>query len=922
MTVAVICYNNVETIEESIKSVVEQNFKELEILVIDDCSDDGSREVIERLLGEGHEFQFLSTDNNSGSASAPRNLAIDSARGDYITFLDGDDVLAPNACSNLYWNAVRHQVDIVTAQMVRRHVDSGRSSSWHGWLFRQSRTLRSADEEPDLVYDSTSTNKTYSTAFLRSHNLRFTEGVYFEDNEFSQRAFSLASGVRIIPDIVYYWEVYPEEQRLTITSDWQNIQSYSDRIRAFKEGYEAYGDRGMREIQRKLLNKTLKHDIWLFIDRAFNAQDLETMLSLWREAQPVIDLIDDSVLADLPLRQRAKIATLKEGDLQAFGEADLLTGSGQNMRGYIANGVWVPSNWNSERSNRPELLPFMAVADDPIGDLSNSGVVWRHQASNVAGNQGSVLIEGFTEDRIELFDKTRPVQVVGRLMMNGGDVIQALEGVSRGWRGARLEWSVRVEGTLEDSYLRNQQWRLELSLIQGEKVVQEEIQSPPGFKQVPFSPRTANIKGLTLDRLVVRSWKGRALYVRRLARPMPFGAPSRVLSTISRKLRAIADKVREKTSKDRILWFIGKVGRSLPVAKNVVLFESHMGKQFSDSPKAIYQEMANAFPDLKIFWGYSDRHVANLIPAHTVKRHSFRYAWILSRATCVVDNQGFPTYYTRRKGQLYIQTWHGVPLKRMGKDAPGKTQSELEEIKRSVSNWSVTFQPSVYYGRYLNEAMFYSGPVIEANLPRNDVLVTSSERKAEAVRRQLGLPEDKRLILWAPTFRESGANGVPRLGDLLRLEEFVSGLPQDAVLLVRAHYLNDISVPPEVQDRVINVGYIQEVADLYLAADMLITDYSSVMFDFALTGKPIVIFAPDFEDYRDSQRGLIFDIDSLAPGPFVTTQSQLLPAIEDVFNAPQKHAAEYSEFVESFCGGDLPSGAKAAVSYFKNWSKQ
>ncbi|WP_421629363.1 bifunctional glycosyltransferase/CDP-glycerol:glycerophosphate glycerophosphotransferase [Corynebacterium pseudogenitalium] len=919
MTVAVVCYNNQSTIQQAIKSVERQEMSGVEILVIDDCSTDNTAKVVQSMLDGGSHFRFLSTGKNSGSASAARNIAIKEASGEYLTFLDGDDELYPGACFNLYTNAVECKVDIVTAQMVRRRVETGRESLWHGWLFEKSRTLESADDEPDLVYDSTSTNKTYSVAFLRDHNLGFTEGVYFEDNEFSQHAFAVAKGIRIIPDRVYVWNVFPDEDRLTITSDWRNVQSYSDRIRAFESGYRRYGERGQRSIQRQLLNKTVKHDIWLFIDRAFDNNDFATLIKLWEKAIPVIELLTPEDLQQVPLKQRAKIATLLAGDLKAFAEAKSITSSPKEFRGYIDGGVWLPTSWEKDGKEAAQFATFLAVGTDSVGAAVGREIKWVHRATQVKGSSGRVEIKGTTRDNLQYFDHSAPLKVFGRLMMNGGDIVQTVPGEFESWEGATANWRLVLSEVLEDSLLRNQQWRLELSLVQDERVAQDEIQSPAKFKPVPYSPRTSNLKGIALDRLGLFAWKGRALYVRRWSRDMPSGVGSRILSTYARKRDDCVDTLTAKTSRDRILHTIGVVGRNLPVKRGLALFESHMGTQYSDSPRAIFEALRAQRPDLEVFWSVADTSAPTICPTHLVRRHSDSYAMILARAATVVDNQGFPSYYQRRGGQLYLQTWHGVPLKQMGRSSAVKSESELREIQRSVANWSLTFAPSSYYQEHLNEAMFYNGPVLKCGLPRNDRLVNYTDADRIAALRRLHLDPRKRYLLWAPTFRERGRLGVPKVEDMLNLSSLIGMLPDDVVLLTRPHYLNRFEIPRELTGRVQDVSDIDEVSELYLACDLLITDYSSVMFDFAYTGKPIVIFAPDYEDYKEAQRGIIFDIAEEAPGPFVLAQEELPNAIEIALEEGAVKSDKYEQFVLKYVGSRKGGASEMAAKKILEW---
>lgn len=918
MTVAVVCYNNFHTIESAVRSVTEQSMSGIEVLVIDDHSTDGSHELLTELLNTGLEFTYLRTEKNSGSASAGRNIAIRQAKGEYLAFLDGDDVLAPNACFNLYTNAKKSGADIVTGQMLRRNVSTGKIVRWHGWLFRESKTLSSAEEVPDLVYDSTSTSKVYSTDFLRINDLKFTEGVYFEDNEFSQKAYSLAKKIRIIPDFIYYWEVYPAEQRLTITSNWKNLKSYSDRIRAFFVGYQSYEAQGLKKIKQKLIEKTITHDIWLFIDRAAKEEDVVTILNLWREAEKVLAAADEELILSIPLMQRAKISALRAGDIEAYLEAMTLAGKLSGVSGVFVDEYWFPAHWYNNAELRTRFAKYLKLDKLTENKLRDNYYTLRHQATKVQRASGKILVSGSTLNRFNQFDNSRDLEVLVKLGIKDGTTIETYRGDFIGWDGLIAQWSFELGNPRYDTYLRNQEWKVELSLVQGERAVQEVVYAPRKMKRVVFTPRGNNVKNLLLDRLSVYVAHGNIISLRRFSRPKPWGLGSHVLSTLSRKVKLANNKTFGRFSKDRQLRIVSKLGRSMPIKKDLVVFESHLGKQFSDSPRAIFEELRMQHPKLDMVWSFASPWNVHHCPTSSVKRHSLRYAWLLARAAVVVDNQGFPAYYKRRKGQLYFQTWHGVPLKTMGKESPHKGRKELEATRRSVSNWSVTFSPTEYYQQHLNDAMFYTGKALPLGLPRNDSIVSDSVER-DALLKELQLPKNKKLILWAPTFRENKTAQEGVLDSLLSIDKLMDALPEDYVLLVRCHYLDKITFSNQHNGRVLNVSGVHDISRLYCVADMLITDYSSVMFDFALTKKPIVIYAPDYTNYKEKQRGLIFDISAEAPGKFISNQSELAEVIISGLEEVQTVSSTYQNFIEKYCGNHPPISSRKSAELIIDW---
>lgn len=914
MSVVIVSHNNVSTIKDAINSVLDQTYSNIEVLIVDDCSDDGTRDVLDELEHEYPYLRILSTLVNSGSAGAPRNLAISSAQGDYISFLDGDDVLDSNAMYNFASNVASYDVDIVSGHMIRRQVANNTEAGWHKWLFKEARTLGTANEYPDLVYDSTSTNKAYRLSFLKKCELLFPEGVYFEDNQFSARAYAKADGIRIIPDTVYYWLVYPAEQRLTITADWKNTTSYADRVKAFFVGYHAFGESHQFDIQNKLVEKTVKHDIWLFIDSAFSASAYSTLVKLWAYAQPVLQTVDTEILANVPLRQRAKIATLIAGDLEAHNEARALSSEPSKLKGSIQDDLWVPSNWTRERSASHELAPYLSVVGDPVGELRMNSTQWRHEVGSIHATSDSVTLEGETFDRLGRFDKNQPLEVLIRVQRNGGNTIQPVPGEFRGWTGPRANWAININGVEDQSWLRGTSWTLDLVIAQGEIVVVGPLKSKKKVQPQTFVPRGAGLLSAIRDQLSILTGTGGELILRRRSRPSVLGVPGKVLSTIERTKGDIVERTLGRLSPARQVQVVGRVCRRMPLKKDLVVFESHMGKQYSDSPRAISESLRATNPGLKQVWSFDNSRFENGYKGDAVVRHSLDYVSALSRAAVVVDNQGFPSYYKRRPGQLYFQTWHGTPMKAMGADAPAKNTRELLADKLSVSNWSVTVCPTSYYNERLIKPMGFSGETIELGLPRNDILVDGRPR-TDFEYRELGLRPGYRYILWAPTFREKGAAGIDKSIDLKALS---AQMPKDVILLLRAHYLSKLSVPSQLQARVKDVSDVQDISRLYRVADLLVTDYSSVIFDFMLTNKPVVIYAPDYHDYRGRQRGLNIDIERESPGPFVTDFEDLGATIIGGLNSGP--GDEYCKFKRIYSGsGDKDASLKAAT-YISDWT--
>ncbi|MFC9744243.1 bifunctional glycosyltransferase/CDP-glycerol:glycerophosphate glycerophosphotransferase [Streptomyces niveus] len=355
--------------------------------------------------------------------------------------------------------------------------------------------------------------------------------------------------------------------------------------------------------------------------------------------------------------------------------------------------------------------------------------------------------------------------------------------------------------------------------------------------------------------------------------------------------------------------------------RDAVLYSSFDGRQYSDSPRAVHEELLRRQAPVEHLWVVRDRQVTLPSGARAVELHSADWYEALARSRCVVSNTQLPEWFERAEGQHVVQTWHGTPLKRIGRDLTGTAHADeayIATLPRRAAQWSVLVSPNRFSTPIMRRAFGYEGTVLESGYPRNDLLhAPDREKVADAVRELLGIPEGKRVILYAPTWREDQPKKGGRYGlDLqLDLEQAARELAEDHVLLVRRHYLVGGSIPGAGGDGgggaagfVRDVSRYPDVAELMLISDALVTDYSSLMFDFAQTGRPMYFHAYDLEHYRDTLRGFYFDFESAAPGPIVTDTAALVAALRAP-RTPEPTPA-YDQFRQVFC--DFEDGTAAA----------
>ena len=335
-----------------------------------------------------------------------------------------------------------------------------------------------------------------------------------------------------------------------------------------------------------------------------------------------------------------------------------------------------------------------------------------------------------------------------------------------------------------------------------------------------------------------------------------------------------------------------------------VVHHSFEGR-FSDNPKALHEAMT-------VRTGTADEHVWLADPAHrhgfppevaTVPFGSDEAVSALESADLVVSNTHLDLEWRKAPGAVYLQTWHGTPLKRIHHDVLFAPAGRLARLDHDVARWDALVSPNAASTSLLRGAFGFDGPVLETGYPRNDVLLApDAPQRREKVRALLGIPDDVQAVLYAPTWRDDDVFGDgPKFALRFDVERFASRLGAGSVLMLRLHYMVSAALAGAELPGVVDVSLHPDISDLYLAADVLVTDYSSSQFDFAVTGKPIVHHVHDLEHYRDTLRGFYFDLEEIAAGPLLRTTEEVLDALADVDGVRARYRDRYAAFQERFC---------------------
>ncbi|MFI7596866.1 CDP-glycerol glycerophosphotransferase family protein [Actinoplanes sp. NPDC049681] len=353
--------------------------------------------------------------------------------------------------------------------------------------------------------------------------------------------------------------------------------------------------------------------------------------------------------------------------------------------------------------------------------------------------------------------------------------------------------------------------------------------------------------------------------------------------------------------------------------REAVLFESFSGRQYSDSPRAMHEELIRRGLPFEAQY-LTVRDGQAYTPETLTTARLGGTEWYDALATCryIVTNSHLPDWFERRPGQVVVQTWHGTPLKRIGFDVPDIRHADrkyLKRIEQEAPQWSFLVSPNRFSTPILQHAFHYDGEMLESGYPRNDILFATDPAATAAIRRHLGVPDGKRVVLYAPTWRDDEFYGQGRYKMSMRLDlaDARRMLGDDHVLLVRRHPNVIDPMPDDGSGFVRDVSTYPDMADLLAITDVLITDYSSVMVDFANTGRPILLFTYDLEHYRDRLRGFYFDFEKEAPGPLLMTSEDVIKSLAELAVDPGAYADQRRAFQARFCDLDDGTATKRVV---------
>ena len=350
--------------------------------------------------------------------------------------------------------------------------------------------------------------------------------------------------------------------------------------------------------------------------------------------------------------------------------------------------------------------------------------------------------------------------------------------------------------------------------------------------------------------------------------------------------------------------------------KKIIFLESFHGKSYSGQPKYIYEKLVELGYENQFYfiWSYE----GNLkIPGNplVINRQYSQYKKLLKKSDYWINNLSFPIY-KHNKNIIYLQTSHGTPYKIMGADIKTYFKNvNVGKVLKDSKTWDYLLSSNEYSKKIFKRAFKYNGEIIHKGFPANDVFYRDNTDRINRIKENITIPNDKKIILYAPTYRDYEIyDENSKSNQLLNFKKLHDELSQDHIIITRFHYLisQNLFLSDELKDFVFDLSDYDDITDLYLISDILITDYSSSFFDFAHSKKPVLFYVPDYDEYCII-RGLYEEIRDKLPGPELYSSEELIYSLKNIEKVKDEYEMKYESFYNEFCSSGHGTAAEDVI---------
>lgn len=906
VSIVLISFNDAKRLPKALRSLTRQTLSAIEIIVVDDASTDNTADVVAKAAAADPRIRYVRLDQNSGGCSAPRNRGIDEATGTWVMFCDSDDEYERHAAKNLLLAVEAADADLGCGVVERVDARNGKHVRWREES-HDAGVLGSIEERLPLIYDTVSVNKIYRRSMLLDHGIRFPEGILYEDQLFTMEAFVRAARIAVIPQTVYYWNVDRVSDELSITQRRREVRNVSSRIAVNRLIDTFLAEHGTDSLRAAKAVKFLSHDLYLYLAVILDVDDAAAR-SLVDELLPYVSSADLDGADRLRPLLKVAVYHLLLGDIEGIRRAMRFIKWSASVDGTVqirdGRELWVCSNDH----------PAGDVAGHPADwwlDVTVQGIArvpltqrrYCHQLADVT--EGTELLSGTSADYLDSIADVDRISVVA---IREGTVIARAEAVLEQVAPLHWEWQAVERLRPVDKLTLGHRGSLAIELCFGDLTNISILRASDVRTGTTFPIRLGlgRTEGLHLES------RDYGMVGWRLIRRSPLSLAGAGIRSAWFKIpgtKALASALTRLRRSAMPRW-AAALGSRLPVT-DAAVFSCDHGRRYDGHPRAISEYLRVADPTMRQHWLDADGELRLPADVNRVDASTVGGAWKVSRARYWIDDFGIDPAIRMNPRTAYLQTWHGVALKRVGSDAPNWSLTPARKrrpTRVNLERWDALLAPSEYFVGTTARAIGFEGPIIPDCTPFGDAVVAAGQNAA--LRARLDLPSDRVIVLYAPT-----RAAIPTGESKLDLEAWWRAFGDRAYLLVRSHPSDPLHVPARWNNAIRDISNEDGVAEFLGASDVLITDYNSVVFDFARLRRPIAFLAPDYDEYTRRTVGLYLDLDRSAPGPVLRDNGALHSWFFGILNGNDPIPAQRREdFVSMFAGEADGSGSSRAMA--------
>ncbi|GHH31994.1 bifunctional glycosyltransferase/CDP-glycerol:glycerophosphate glycerophosphotransferase [Streptomyces candidus] len=874
-SVIVPAYQVQEYLEQCLDSVLSQSFDDFELIAVDDCSPDACGDLIDEYASRDPRVRPVHLPENAGPGHA-RNHGTGHARGDYLLFLDGDDTLAPGALQSVSDRLKEtDSPDVLLFDHVRTFwTGESERNRFAGELHEEGPASFTLADRPGLLrVPMVAWNKAYSREFVERHGFAFPSGSY-EDAPWTYSVLMSAASLATLDEVcVRHRQRRPGNTLSTISLQHFDLFDQYGRVFAFLDsrpelaGWRPVVYRRMLDHFGTVLTRPGR------LPRGSRAEFFRRARAHCRQYRTLDAAGARSRLSD----HRRRDAPRGAADTTP---ADSSRTSPQAPAGTLPG----PSGQHS-----PLGTPVATPADSAAAPADTTGT--------------SALPTGATADTAEAsaVATARQAADTDPGAARPGRLFRTTRG-SRGPRPSRTA-ARTVPGTAAGDAAALRAGAAADAVLRAQGLLGDPGPPAPfGTPGAPAVPRFAAPSPRTRLRHALVRFGGHRTY-----RVLAAGQVGRRAVT-RRALAAL------RTLRAAVLQLHYRVQRQFPVREDQAVFAAYGDRGYSCNPAAIEAKVRDLAPHVRTAWIAAPAH-QHTVPLGTrrLRPGSAAYWSALARAKYLVNNGDFDHRLVKRPGQVFLQTQHGTPLKSMGLDLQDRpaADTDFEKLLANTDKWDYLLSSNRHSSLVWGRAYPADYTTLDLGYPRNDVFQNATAQDVARIRDALRIPEGTTAVLYAPTHRDY--RRTQRL--TLDLERLARSLGPRHVILTRAHYsANGPLYRPGSHSsaRIVDVSEHHSVESLCLASDALVTDYSSLMFDYANLDRPIVLHIDDWEAY-EAARGTYFDIRSFPPGAIARNDDELIDIFRTGHWRGSRSAQLRAAFRARFCPYDDGQAAERVV---------